>query len=171
MHDHAVSPLGRAWDHEIAMWGTGSVTGVVPKPAEDVFAFLTDVDRLPEWNAIIAEVVERPDVVHRNAEWVVRIKAMGTSWLSRSRVEEYDVERRVFSYRSCTDDGNPSYAIWRWQIEPHAGSASRVTVSWDLHPRTFWRRVLLVRIRSRQLRREVPASIDGLTLAMDASAA
>jgi uncharacterized protein YndB with AHSA1/START domain len=38
------------------MWGTGSVTGVVPKPAEDVFAFLTDVDRLPEWNAIIAEV-------------------------------------------------------------------------------------------------------------------
>jgi uncharacterized protein YndB with AHSA1/START domain len=171
MHDHAVSPLGRAWDHENAMWGTGSVTGVVPKPAEDVFAFLTDVDRLPEWNAIIAEVVERPDVVHRNAEWVVRIKAMGTSWLSRSRVEEYDVERRVFSYRSCTDDGNPSYAIWRWQIEPHAGSASRVTVSWDLHPRTFWRRVLLVRIRSRQLRREVPASIDGLRLAMDASAA
>jgi uncharacterized protein YndB with AHSA1/START domain len=40
------------------MWGTGSVTGVVPKPAEDVFAFVTDVDRLPEWNAIIAEVVE-----------------------------------------------------------------------------------------------------------------
>jgi uncharacterized membrane protein len=38
------------------MWGTGSVTGVVPKPAEHVFAFLTDVDRLPEWNAIIAEV-------------------------------------------------------------------------------------------------------------------
>ena len=32
------------------MWGTGSVTGVAPEPAEDVFAFLTDVDRLPEWN-------------------------------------------------------------------------------------------------------------------------
>jgi hypothetical protein len=44
------------------MRGTGSVTGVVPKPAEDLFAFLTDIDRLPEWNAIIAEVVERPAV-------------------------------------------------------------------------------------------------------------
>ena len=75
------------------MWGTGSVTGVVPKPAEDVFAFVRDVDRLPEWNAIIDEVV---------------------------------------------------------------------------HPETFWRRVLLARIRSRRLRREVPASIDALTLAMEA---
>ena len=54
------------------MWGTGSVTGVVPKPAEDVFAFVTDVDRLPEWNTIIAE---RPSVVQRDAEWVVRIPA------------------------------------------------------------------------------------------------
>ena len=49
-----------------------------------------DVDRLPEWNAIIAEVAERPDVVQRDAEWVVEIKAMGTSWKSRSKVEEYD---------------------------------------------------------------------------------
>lgn len=152
------------------MWGTGSVTGVVPKPAEDVFAFVTDVDRLPEWNAIIAEVVERPGVVQRDAEWVVRIKAMWTSWASRSRVEEYDVDRRVFSYRSCTDDGNPSYAIWRWQIEDGTGGASRVTVSWDLHPETFWRRVLLARIRSRRLRREVPASIDALTRAIEAPA-
>jgi uncharacterized protein YndB with AHSA1/START domain len=79
------------------MWGTGSVTGVVPKPAEDVFAFVTDVDRLPEWNAIIDEVVERPGVVQRDTEWVVRIN-----------------------------------------------------------------------IRSRRLRREVPASIDALTLAMEA---
>ena len=54
------------------MWGTGSVTGVVPKPAEDVFAFVTDVDRLPEWNAIIADVVERPGVVERDAKWVRR---------------------------------------------------------------------------------------------------
>ena len=153
------------------MWGTGSVTGVVPKPAEDVFAFVTDVDRLPEWNAIIAEVVERPSVVQRDAEWVVRIKDMGTSWASRSRVEEYDVDRRVFSYRSCTDDGNPSYAIWRWQIEDDTGGASRVTVGWDLHPETFWRRVLLARIRSRRLRREVPASIDALTRAMEAPSA
>src|SRR2546423_7952154 len=66
-----------AWDHESAMRGTGSVTESVPEPADEVFAFLTDVDRLPEWNAIIAEVAECPDVVQRDAEWVVEIKAMG----------------------------------------------------------------------------------------------
>ncbi len=38
----------------------------------------------------------------------------------------------VFAYRSCTDDGNPWYAIWRWQIAPDGDGASRVTVSWDL---------------------------------------
>ena len=145
---------------------TGSVTEGVPEPADDVFAFLTDVDRLPEWNAIIAEVVERPDVVQHDAEWVVQIKAMGTSWRSRSKVEEYDPQRRAFSYRSCTDDGNPSYAIWRWQLEPDGDGASRVTVSWDLHPETFWRRVLLSRIRGHQLEQEVPASIGALTRAM-----
>jgi hypothetical protein len=40
-----------------------------------------------------------------------------------------------------------------------------VTVSYALHPSTFWRRVLLVRIRSRQLaRREVPDSLRSLAL-------
>jgi ribosome-associated toxin RatA of RatAB toxin-antitoxin module len=150
---------------------TGSVTEGVPEPADDVFAFITDVDRLPEWNAIIAEVVERPDAVQQDAEWVVQIKAMGTSWRSRSKVEDYDPQRRAFSYRSCTDDGNPSYAIWRWQIEPEGDRASRVTVGWDLQPATFWRRVLLSRVRGRQLRQEVPASIGALSRAMSAPAA
>jgi uncharacterized protein YndB with AHSA1/START domain len=47
------------------MRGTGSVTGLVPKPAEDVFVFLTDVDRLPEWNAIIREVPASIDALTR----------------------------------------------------------------------------------------------------------
>lgn len=152
------------------MRGTRSVTEGVPEPADDVFAFLTDLDRLPEWNAIIAAVVERPDAVQNDAEWVVEIKAMGTSWKSRSMVEEYDPHQRVFAYRSCTDDGNRSYAMWRWQIEPDGDGASRVTVSWNLHPETFWRRVLLSRIRGRQLRREVPASIGALARAMNGPA-
>jgi hypothetical protein len=69
---------------------------------------------------------------------------------------------RVFAYRSGTDDGNPSYAIWRWVVEDASDGGSKVTVSWDLNPATFWRRLLLARVRARQLRREVPASIDSL---------
>ena len=66
---------------------------------------------------------------------------MGQSWRSRSRLEELDRERRVFTYRSGTDDGNPSYALWR--------------------------KVLLGPVRHRQLRRsEVPASIAALEAAL-----
>lgn len=153
------------------MGGKASVTGTVPSSPNDVFAFLTDLDRLPDWNAIMTSVVERPETLRPGAEWVVEVKAMGNTWRSRSRVEEYDTARRVFAYRSGTDDGNPSYAIWRWIVERAPEGGSRVTVSWDLNPATFWRRVLLSRIRARQLRREVPSSIDALARALEVSPA
>lgn len=145
------------------MGGKASVAGAVPNAPNEVFTLLTDLDRLPEWNAIMTGLVDRPDTVEPGAEWVVEFKALGNTWRSRSRVEEYDPDLRVFAYRSCTDDGNPSYAIWRWVVEPAPEGGSQLTVSWDLNPATFWRRVLLARIRARQLKREVPASIDSLT--------
>ena len=62
-------------------------------------------------------------------------------------------------YRSGTDDGSPSYAIWRWEVAD-VDSGCEVRLSWDLHQVTFWRRHLLVKVRSRRLRRtEVPASV------------
>jgi uncharacterized protein YndB with AHSA1/START domain len=148
------------------MGGTGTAVASVFSPASDVFGLLTDIDRLPEWNRIITKVVERPETLSPGGEWVVQLKAMGNSWVSRSTAEEYDPRRYVFAYRSRADDGNPSWARWRWTVEPEADGRSRVTVSWELHPKTFWRRALLVRIRSRQLQREVPASIDSLARAL-----
>lgn len=151
------------------MGGTGNVTRTVLRSPNDVFAFLSDIDRLPDWNAIITRVVERPERLEPGAEWVVELKAMGNSWPSRSKLEEFDTDRRVFAYRSATDDGNPSYALWRWTVEPAAEGMSRVTVSWDLHPQTLLRRALLVRIRAHELRREIPASIDSLARALEKS--
>jgi hypothetical protein len=138
-----------------------STSQVISASPDLAFAVLIDLDRLPEWNAIMTRVVDRPSTLASGAEWVVEFSAMGQTWRSGSRVEELDSAARVFAYRSGTDDGNPSYAIWRWRVEPAPGGA-RVMVSWDLHPETFWRKLLLVRIRSRQLRREVPASIESL---------
>jgi uncharacterized protein YndB with AHSA1/START domain len=152
------------------MGGTGSVTGSIRRAPNDVFMFLSDIDGLPDWNANITKVLDRPDAMSPGVEWVVEMKALGNSWASRSKLREYDPARCVFSYRSCSDDGNPSYAIWRWVVEPAVEGGSRVTVSWDLNPATFWRRVLLARIRARQLRREVPASIDALARALQESA-
>lgn len=141
----------------------GSVSAFVPAAPDEVFAAITDIDRLPEWNGVMREVVERPCVLEPGAEWVVAFKVMGRRWRSRAVLEELDTEQRRFAYRSGTDDGNPSQASWAWEVRPDA-AGSRVTVSWELLPVTFWRRVLLVRVRARQLaRREVPSSLAALS--------
>ena len=135
--------------------------GSVNASAEDVFRLVTDIGRLPEWNAVITRVVEPSEDLAPEREWVVELRSLGNTWRSRSAVLEYDATSRRFSYRSRTDDGNPSYGDWTWTIEPD-DDGSQVTVSWDLHPRTFWRRTLLARIRNRQLRSEVRKSLNAL---------
>jgi hypothetical protein len=139
----------------------GSVTEQVGARAPEVFALVTDVERLPEWNHVITKVVERPPTLDPDAEWVVELRSMGSSWQSRSRVLALDADARRFAYRSQTDDGNPSYGDWSWTIAD-AGDGSRVTVTWELWPKSFWRRTLLARVRNRQLRREVRSSVRAL---------
>jgi Polyketide cyclase / dehydrase and lipid transport len=123
-----------------------------------MFGLITDVDRLPEWNGLIQLVVEGPTEMTAGAEWVVEMRALGSRWHSRARVEEIDPDRYRFAYRAQTDDGNPSFALRTWTLSPQAGETD-VTVTWDLHPETFWRKMLLARIRHRSLREEVRTSI------------
>ena len=149
-----------------------SHSAVIDVPADAVFGVLTDLDCLPNWNEAIVEVTERPARLAPDAEWVVRMRALGQTWLSRARVLEHDPATRRLRYRSCTDDGNPSWAEWTWTVVPVGESRSQVTVSWALHPMSFWRRVLLVRIRARQLRRaEIPRSLAQLARAAAAAKA
>lgn len=143
------------------MGAEGSTTAVIQAPAGAVFDAITDIARLPEWNEIMTRVTDAPETLEPGSEWVVEFKAMGSSWLSRSRAEVVDRDGGRFAYRSMTHDGNPSYAIWTWELDG-TGDSTRVTVSWDLHPATFWRRVLLARIRARQLKKEIPASLAAL---------
>ena len=136
---------------------------ILEAPADVVFGTLTDLERLPEWNTVITSVSERSEQLEPGAEWVVHMSAMGQRWLSRSTVLDHDPVGRSFRYRSCTDDGNPSWAEWTWTVTPIDDEHSRVSVSWVLHPKTFWRRTLLARVRARQLRRtELPRSLSRL---------
>jgi uncharacterized protein YndB with AHSA1/START domain len=116
----------------------------------DVFSLVSEPSRLPEWNRAITEVVEAP----------ARLE-VGSSWISESRVTTLDSATRTFSYRSRTDDGNPCYADWEWQVEPDGGGA-KVIVSVELHPTTFWRKHLLVRVRQPALRKEMVESLRAL---------
>jgi hypothetical protein len=150
--------------------GHASASSILDAPVDDVFATLTDISRLPDWNTAITGVIAQPDRLEVGAQWIVGMHALAQSWHSRSTVEELDSIRRRFSYRSVTDDGNPSYALWTWDVADHRDGAL-VTVSCELHPRTFWRRVLLVRIRNRQLARtELPHSLAALGAAAKRSA-
>jgi len=144
----------------------GSATRRVPAPPDEVFDLITDIDRLPEWNACIEKVVERPPLLEPGAEWVVTIHVPGMPrWDSRSRVVEVGRAAGLFAYQSQTDDGNPSAALWTWQVKA-ASDGSEVTLRWEGHPKTFWRNVLFSRIRHRQLAKEVPASLDALAAAL-----
>jgi uncharacterized protein YndB with AHSA1/START domain len=139
----------------------GTATTQVPAPPDEVFAVITDVDRLSEWNRAIQSTIERPDAMTPGAEWVVVMHPPGIpSWRSRSQIEEIEPGAR-FAYRTNTDDKNPSYATWQWNLEP-TDTGSRVSVSWDVYPKTFWRRLLAAPMRRRMLRRETAASLDTL---------
>ena len=144
---------------------TASATTVVPASKDAVFRTLTNIDSLPAWNDRMTRVVEHPAALQPGAEWVVEFHVLGRTWCSRSVLDELDPTNGRFRYRSRTDDGNPSEATWTWTVvDDPAGS--RVTVNWSLQPITFWRRVLLGRIRARQLARsEVPASLAALASA------
>lgn len=141
---------------------TSTCTAIVPADPDAVFEAISTIDRLPAWNDAITAVVEAPNQLVDGAEWVVELHALGQHWHSRSTLTHLDPRARRFSYRSSTDDGNPSWAGWRWSVDEHPDGA-KVTVEWDLHPATFWRKLLLVRIRRRQMvRHEVPASLAAL---------
>lgn len=148
------------------MTGHVSASRVIDASADEVFHIVTDIARLAEWNRAITAVIERPDRITVGDRWTVEMSALGQRWHSRSEVEVLDPVGRCFAYRSATDDGNPSYALWTWVVADHAAGAL-VTVACELHPATFWRRALLVRIRSFQLaRRELVESL----VALDARA-
>lgn len=140
-----------------------SATANIKSAPADVFRTVTDIKRLPEWNTGIVEVVERPDQLQEGSLWKVRVRAMGQSWVSTSTLTELDPESRRFAYRSQSDDGNPSFADWRWQVQPDpSGKGTRVTVEVDVHPRTFLRRRVLSDLRRRGLRKAIEQSLAAL---------
>jgi len=147
-----------------------TVTGWIAAPPGVVFALITDVDRLPEWNTVVRKVLERPARMAVGAEWVVRIRPPKfPSWPSRSTCLELDPEHGVFAHRSRSDDGNPSWADWRWELGEEDGG-TRIAVSYALNPRSWWRTVLFSRLRHSQLgNTEIRDSIAALGRALGAT--
>ena len=137
----------------------------IPASPGSVFALVTDPARLPDWNAAITDVLAAPAHLEPGSVWKIRLHALGQTWASVSTVTAIDATSGRFTYRSKSDDGNPSYADWEWRVEPDR-DGSAVTVAVELNPLTFWRKHLLVNIRRPSLRREVEASLIALAGAL-----
>lgn len=101
----------------------------VDAPPQAVFDLITDVGRLPEWNAAIEAVVAQPAALAEGAEWTVKMHpARAMTWGSISRAEELDRSGGRFAYQTRNADGNPSYSRWAWDIAP-GGDGADVTVT------------------------------------------
>jgi uncharacterized protein YndB with AHSA1/START domain len=140
---------------------TRTATTVIDASPAQVFERITDIAHLPDWNLEIPKVIESPTTLEVGAHWVVQIHAMKARWNSRSTVTELDAERGRFAYRSQSDDGNPSYADWCWDVAPE-GDGTRVRVSVHGHPVTLFRRVVASRIRPSGLEKAMHQSLETL---------
>ena len=143
-----------------------SASTLITASPDAAFGLVTDPSRLPLWNHAITQLIDDPGSLEVGSVWKVRMQALGQSWVSRSQVSKIDSATGQFAYRSWTDDGNPSYADWDWQVEQN-GAGSRVTVGVDLNPATFWRKHLLVHLRRPALRAEILGSLRALGCALD----
>jgi uncharacterized protein YndB with AHSA1/START domain len=141
---------------------SGSEQVVLDASPAAVFALITNVDRLPEWNEHIHHVIAPAGgPLGPGSEWVVQMRVMHTRWPSRAVASVVDRDNLRFEHTSRSDDGNPSYVLWTWQVRS-AGRRTELTVTWVGRPRTFWRRALLARVRAPQLRDEVRSTLAGL---------
>jgi uncharacterized protein YndB with AHSA1/START domain len=138
----------------------GTATAFVDATPESVFDFITNIDRLPDWNASIETVVVAPESLSYGSQWVVVMHSSGLPHgRYRSQVEAINRDALRFAYRSTTDDGNSDYVYWSWQIVAVDGG-TQVTVMWDGHSTSFWRRAPF--FRRPQLSKEVPASLESI---------
>jgi hypothetical protein len=136
---------------------------VVEGDPRSVFETISDIQRLAEWNGAIERVIDWPDLLAPGAHWTVEMHpSRMVRWKSVSTLREFDPERRRFAYRTVNADGNPSYALWQWEVAP-LQIGTKVSVRWDVYLETLDRRFLAGPIRKRQLRREVAASLKALT--------
>jgi uncharacterized protein YndB with AHSA1/START domain len=132
---------------------------------EQVFELVIDPWKLPSWNRAITEVVEAPKRLEAGSTWKIRLHALSRSWVSKSQVSELDPAAGTFAYRSQTDDGNLSYADWEWLVQRDL-EVTKVTVTVELHPVTFWRKHVQIKIRRRALRKEMANSLSALSEAV-----
>lgn len=124
----------------------------IARPPEDVFAYIDDVARHPEWQPDIVSVTIETEGPMRVGSRVREVRRMGSREMAIPwEVTEREPPRR-FAFRGVS---GPVRATGRGTVEPVAdGSRSRVTFEMELTGHGFGK--LIVPFVRRQAAKQVP---------------
>ena len=141
-------------------------TAEVSRPAEEVFAYVTDPSTFPEWQSgvVRGHMNESPTRVGSQCTTVRNIG--GREREVHTTITDYDPPRR---WADRGVDG-PIRAIVEVLVEPIAdGSQSRVTINLDFTGHGIGRLLVPLVVR-RQAAREMPENMRRLTQRLEAAA-
>jgi carbon monoxide dehydrogenase subunit G len=110
-------------------------TVVAERPPDEVFAFLTDLSRVPEWQSGAVEVWESEGEVAVGATYVEVLKFLGRRIEATIQVTEYDPGRR-FSIKTLS--GPIPFRV-QHTLEPAGGDGTKLSVILEGEPGGFFK--------------------------------
>ncbi len=125
----------------------------IKRPVEEVFAYSSDVENLPEWAGPAAEVrKERPGTPSVGDRFTLVQKFLGRRFESPCEVTAFEPNRR-FEYRST---GGPVPYTFTYTYAP-SGAATRFTIVVEGEPGSFFKLAgpLLEKAGERQLKNDL----------------
>lgn len=105
-------------------------TVVVERPPDDVFAFLTDLSSVPEWQSGAVEVRELEGAVGVGTKYVEVLKFLGRQFEATIEVTEYEPGRR-FSIKTLS--GPIPFQV-QHTLEPSSDGGTRLHVTLEGEP-------------------------------------
>ncbi len=137
---------------------------VIKRPVEEVFAFLNDTKKLPQWNTAMLEARQTSEgSVGEGTTFWIRSQFLGRQFESTSAVTAYQSNRHVV----YTTTSGPIPLEARYALEP-IDDGTRVTEILEGEPGGFFR--LAEPVLRRMAQRQVESSLDNLKDLLEAQA-
>src|SRR6202140_5621748 len=94
----------------------------IDRPVEEVFAYLSDVARIPEWNHMVDEVVPSESRLRVGSTAPLKMRLRGRRIEATQEVTELEINRRV-----VIKTGAPISVTDTWTFESLGENRSRLT--------------------------------------------
>ena len=130
---------------------------VIERPPEEVFAYVTDPQNIPEWVEAIREVHRETEGPPKEGErFTVALDTglLGRRWEQYFEVTAYEPPRRYSDRRKI---GGPFQDEHTYNFEEEAGGGTHLSLTMEAHPSGFFRifGALLEKAIQRQVRKEL----------------